>query len=119
MNGKHSLILITILALGFCPPSFSATMLAPALGPTLGDFGVPGFLADPTLDLVNSSGTVLRSNNNWQSDQGRKFRQPTWRPRYDEEAALIETLAPGQYTAIARGNGRTTSVGLVEVYNIP
>jgi hypothetical protein len=41
-----------------------------ALAPTLGDFGVPAFLADPTLDLVNSSGTVIRSNDSWQSDQG-------------------------------------------------
>lgn len=94
-------------------------MLARALGPTLGDFGVQGFLADPTLDLVNASGTVLRSNDSWQSDQGPQIQAANLAPKYDPEAALIETLAPGQYTAIVRGSGRTTGVGLVEVYNIP
>jgi hypothetical protein len=40
-------------------------------------------------------------------------------PNHDEEAALLETVAPGAYTAIVRGDGRTTGVGLVEVYNLP
>ena len=34
-------------------------------------------------------------------------------------SALVETVGPGAYTAIVRGNGRTTGVGLVEAYNIP
>jgi hypothetical protein len=39
-------------------------------------------------------------------------------PSHDEEAALVESLPPAQYTGIVRGNNRTTGVGLVEVYNI-
>jgi hypothetical protein len=35
------------------------------------------------------------------------------------EAALVETVAPGAYTAVVRGSGRTIGVGLVEAYNIP
>ncbi len=46
----------------------SARILARALGPSLADLGVPGTLADTTLDLVNSSGTAIRSNNNWKDD---------------------------------------------------
>jgi hypothetical protein len=40
-------------------------------------------------------------------------------PSHDVEAALIQIVAPGAYTAIVRGNNRTTGVGLVEAYNIP
>ena len=97
----------------------SLKILARALGPTLGDFGVPDVLADPTLDLVNSSGTVIRSNNNWKDSQRSEIEAAGLAPNHDEEAALVETVAPGAYTAIVRGNGRTTGVGLVEVYNIP
>jgi hypothetical protein len=30
----------------------------------------------------------------------------------------VETISPGAYTAIVRGSGRTTGVGLVEAYNV-
>jgi hypothetical protein len=95
-------------------------VIARALGPTLGDFGVQGFLADPTLDLVNASGTVIRANDNWKSSpQSAEIAAANLAPKYDQEPALLETLSPGAYTAILRGSGRTTGVGLVEVYNIP
>ena len=84
-------------------------------------FGVPGTLAAPTLDLVNASGTVIRSNDNWQDDPQQRAEIEAARlgPNHIEEAALVETVAPGAYTAIVRGKNRTTGVGLVEVYNIP
>jgi plastocyanin len=99
----------------------SARILARALGPSLADLGVPGALADTTLDLVNSSGTVIRSNNNWKDDplQRSAIEAAGLAPGHDEEGALVETVAPGAYTAIVRGNGGTTGVGLVEVYHIP
>lgn len=99
----------------------SVKILVRALGPTLSDFGVPGALANPTLDLVNASGTVIRSNNSWKDDaqQRAAIEAAGLAPNHDEEAALVETVAPGAYTAIVRGNNRTTGVGLVEVYNIP
>jgi uncharacterized delta-60 repeat protein len=99
----------------------STKVLVRALGPTLGDFGVPGALTNPTLDLVNSSGTVIRSNDNWKDDaqQRAAIEAANLAPSHDEEAALVETVAPGAYTAIVRGNNRNTGVGLVEAYNIP
>jgi hypothetical protein len=99
----------------------SLKILVRALGPTLSDFGVPGALANPTLDLVNSSGTVIRSNDNWKDDpqQRAQIEAAGLAPIHDEEAALVETVAPGAYTAIVRGSGRTTGVGLAEVYHIP
>jgi plastocyanin len=99
----------------------SLKILVRALGPTLSDFGVAGALANPTLDLVNSNGTVIRSNNNWKDDsqQRAQIEAAGLAPAHDEEAAVVETVAPGAYTAVVRGSGQTTGVGLVEAYNIP
>jgi len=99
----------------------SLKVLVRALGPTLSDFGVAGALANPTLDLVNSNGTVIRSNNNWKDDsqQRTQIESAGLAPNHDEEAALVETVAPGAYTAVVRGSGQTTGVGLVEAYHIP
>jgi uncharacterized delta-60 repeat protein len=98
----------------------SSKVLVRALGPTLGDFGVPNALANPTLELVNSSGTVLRSNDNWKDDpqQRTEIEAANLAPGHEQEAALVQTVAPGAYTAIVRGSGRAIGVGLVEVYNI-
>jgi hypothetical protein len=98
----------------------SLKVLVRALGPTLTDFGVPGALANPTLDLVNASGTTIRSDDNWQDDSAQQalIQAAGLAPSHAEEAALVETVSPGQYTAVVRGNGGTTGVGLVEVYNI-
>jgi len=99
----------------------SLKVLVRALGPTLSDFGVAGALANPTLDLVNSNGTVIRSNNNWKDDsqQRGQIESAGLAPNHDEEAALVETVSPGAYTAVVRGSGQTTGVGLVEAYHIP
>jgi len=97
----------------------SLKILVRALGPTLTDFGVPAVLADPSLDLVNSNGTVIRSNDDWKDFQRAEIEAAHLQPKYDAEAALVETLEPGAYTAVVRGSGRTTGVGLVEVYTIP
>ena len=35
------------------------------------------------------------------------------------ESAILSTLVSGNYTAIVRGKGDATGVGLVEVYNLP
>jgi hypothetical protein len=101
------------------PPNGNGVkILVRALGPTLTDFGVPGALTNPTLDLVTASGTVIRSNDDWKGAQQTAIEATGLAPSHDEESALIETIPPGQYTAVVRGSGRTTGVGLVEVYNI-
>ena len=99
----------------------SLKILVRALGPTLTDFGVPGALANPTLDLVNASGTTIRSDDDWQDDPAQKalIQAAGLAPNHAEEAALVETVSPGQYTAVVRGKSGTTGVGLVEAYNIP
>src|SRR5262249_30818323 len=45
------------------------TILIRALGPSLAAFGVSGPLADPTLELHDSSGNLIATNDNWQDTQ--------------------------------------------------
>ena len=39
-------------------------------------------------------------------------------PNDDLEAVLLIRLEPGAYTTVVSGNGGTTGIGLVEVYEI-
>lgn len=98
----------------------SINVLVRALGPTLSNFGVAGALTNPTVDLVNASGTVIRSNDDWKTDPSQMalIQAANLTPQYDAEAALVQALPPGAYTAVVRGASGTTGVGLVEAYNI-
>jgi len=98
-----------------------------AIGPELTQYGVPNPLADPTLELHDSTGALIASNDNWQhtiiggiitSDQVAAIRASGHAPRDPRESAIIATLPPGNYTAIVRGINNTTGVALVEVYDL-
>ncbi len=45
----------------------STEVMVRALGPTLSNFGVANALADPTLELRDINGNLIRSNDNWRS----------------------------------------------------
>ncbi len=87
------------------------------MGPTLTAFGVAGALTNPTLELHTSSGGIT-FNDDWRSDQEQAIIASQIPPSSDSEAAIIATLDPGAYTAVMRGKGDTTGVGLVEVYEL-
>ena len=87
------------------------------LGPTLTQFGVSGVLADPTLNLHDSTGTIA-TNDNWRDAQEAAILATGLAPPNDAEAAIVLTLQPGNYTAILAGKNGTSGVGLVEVYDI-
>lgn len=84
-----------------------------AIGPSL---PVAGNLADPTLDLYDSNGSLLASNDNWRDTQEADIIASTIPPTDDAESAGIVTLAAGAYTAVVRGKNGATGVALVEVY---
>ena len=96
----------------------NATVVVRAIGPSLADFGIPGALQDPALELKDANGTTLISNDDWQQGQPTEIQQAGLAPTDTRESALLATLAPGAYTAIVRGAGNTTGVGLVEVYHL-
>jgi len=91
----------------------SKNVLIRGIGPSS---GVPGALADPTLQLFSGS-TVLASNNDWKDTQT-AIQQTGIPPANDFESAIVQLLAPGSYTAVLRGNNGGTGVGLVEVYDL-
>jgi N-acetylneuraminic acid mutarotase len=98
----------------------TARVIVRALGPSV---PVAGALGDPTLELRDSSGALVASNDNWKtrpdgSSQQAEIEATNIPPTNDLESALVQTLPPGNYTTIVRGKNSTTGVGLVEVYNL-
>lgn len=110
-----------VMIAGFIAPSAtggSGSILLRALGPSLSGAGVSDPLADPVLELHNSNGDLLASNDNWKSDQQSEIEATGIPPTNDAEAAILVTLFPGSYTAIESGKNGGVGVGLVEVYNL-
>ena len=90
-----------------------------ALGPSLSGFGLSGVLADPTLSVYNSSGTLIATNDNWQSDPNHSVVESNGlAPSNVSESAAALNLAPGAYTVIVRGKDPTPGIALVEIYDI-
>jgi hypothetical protein len=98
--------------------SGSMQVLMRALGPTLQNFGVADFLADPTLELHDGSGALLASNDNWKTTQQAAITATGLAPPHDVESAILHTFTPGNYTGIVRGKNNTTGVGLIEAYDL-
>jgi hypothetical protein len=91
-----------------------------AVGPSLTNFGLSNVLADPTLELHNANGTIMVSNDDWQSDpasaaqltaNGLALSNP-------KESGIFASLAPGQFTAIVAGKNGGIGIALVEIYNL-
>jgi hypothetical protein len=90
-----------------------------ALGPSLSAIGVANAMADPILELFDSSGAVVASNNNWYpSAQMTEIQQSGFAPGNTAESAIIATLSPGSYTAVVSGFAGDQGVGLVEAYEL-
>ncbi len=102
-------------------------VLLRAIGPSLAQEGVAGPLEDPFLELHDSSGAIIASNDNWETtlmggaitmDQAATIRATTIAPTDPAESAILVDLTPGAYTAIMRGVNGGTGVGLAEVYDL-
>ena len=89
-----------------------------AIGPTLANSGVQNPLQDPTLELVDSNGNSIATNDNWRSSQEAEITATGLAPADDRESAIVRDLTPGDYTAIVRGAGDSTGIGLVEFYSL-
>ena len=110
-----------ILIGGFVVGGGTKTVLVRAIGPGLAGFGVAGTLADPTLSIFNSAGTVVASNDNWNAPDAATSAQVGAFPltAASRDAVIVATLPPGSYTAQISGLGTTrTGVALLEVYDV-
>lgn len=85
------------------------------LGPLL---PVSENMADPTLQLHDSSGAMIASNDNWRDTQEAGLKATTIPPTNDYDSAIVRSLNPGAYTAVLGGKGGTTGVALVEIYDL-
>jgi hypothetical protein len=104
----------------------SKRFLIRVIGPALGGFGVPGAIGDPVLELAGTNGTVIQTNDNWDSDPAAAA---TIREASAEvgafplasgsrDAAVVARLAEGAYTVVARGLNGTTGNSLIEIYEL-
>jgi hypothetical protein len=95
------------------------TVVLRALGPSLSGFGLSNVLADPVLRVYNSSGALIATNDNWQSDPNHFIVESNGlTPPSLLESATALSLAPGAYTVVVTGTNPTPGIGLVEVYDI-
>lgn len=107
-----------VLIGGFILRNASSKVVVRAAGPGLS--GVSGVLADPSLELHDSQGNIVMSNDNWQQDayQATQIQALGLAPANPLESALTATLGAGAYTVIVRGAHGTTGVATVEVYEV-
>ncbi|MEY2504878.1 MAG: hypothetical protein QOG27_1158, partial [Verrucomicrobiota bacterium] len=91
------------------------------IGPSLGAFGITDALADPTLELRDSNGGLIKLNDDW-TDNAADAAQLALlglAPSNPKESGIVATLQPdASYTAILAGKNQTVGVGLVEIYDV-
>ena len=93
------------------------------IGPSLACAGVPNVLANPTMELRDGNGALMRANDNWQDDPtgtcSAIIAGAGLAPTNNLESAICATLPPGLYTALLAGRNNGTGIGLVEIYDRP
>jgi hypothetical protein len=94
----------------------SKQVIVRGIGPSI---PLPEVLANPFLELHDSTGAIIASNDDWiNSSNKQAIIDSTLAPTNDKEAAILMTLSPGAYTAILSGVNGTSGAGLVEVYDL-
>jgi hypothetical protein len=108
------------------PAGSTKKIIVRALGPFLAGFGVADYLANPTLDIFQESNRIAM-NDDWRTtqsgglitaDQSTEIATGGFAPSNELESAIIANLAPGSYTAVVRGLGNTTGIGLVDAFDL-
>jgi arylsulfate sulfotransferase len=115
VSGGDNVLIGGFIVRGTAPKA----MVLRALGPSLSGFGLSNVLRDPVLSVYNSSGDLIGTNDNWQSDVNHSVVEANGlAPANPLEAAQVRTLPPGAYTVIVTGKDATPGIGLVELYDI-
>ena len=105
----------------FISPGATKTVLIRGIGPSLAPLGVTGGLADPALQLFSEKSPLpLATNDNWAGGAllgpfaavGAFPIDPA-----SLDAALQINLASGAYTGQVLGNGGTSGIALLELYD--
>jgi hypothetical protein len=88
-----------------------------ALGPSLSSLGVKGTLADPALEVYDSTGALIEQNDNWTTLPPGTV-PPDLEPANPAESVIVTSLPPGSYTAVLRSVDGTEGKALFELYNL-
>lgn len=110
-------------------PGPSKQVLIRASGPSLTQPGIGvsagDVLANPRIAVYDSHSVKILENDNWKVPgtgtlaTSADFSAVGAFPfSSDNDAALLATLAPGSYTVIVNGEGTSTGLALVEVYDV-
>ena len=72
------------------------------------------------MELRNSNGALLASNDNWQDDpeQAAQLKASGLGLPDPRESGIFASPPPGAYTAIPEGKDGGTGIGLSEIYNL-
>jgi mono/diheme cytochrome c family protein len=94
-----------------------------AMGPSLSSSGITNVLADPILELHDSTGAVVATNDDWADNANQQEIVDTGiAPASPRESVILARLPSDNngvaYTAVLRDAGNTTGVGLLEVYDL-
>ena len=92
-----------------------------AIGPSLAGLANP--LADPILELHDSAGAVIATNDNWPDNYNRQEIMDTDIAPTANNESVILTMLPSNdgnvpYTVVLRGVNDGTGVAVVEVYDL-
>jgi hypothetical protein len=87
-----------------------------AIGPSLAAYGLPA-VTDPVLELHDSTGAILVTNDNWNSHRADVLATGL-APSDEHESVIVTTLAPGNYTAVLKGLNGATGTALFELYDV-
>lgn len=113
--GTGDEVMIAGFIIGANSESGSARIIVRGSGPSIQ--GISDALQDPMLELHDSNGNIVATNNNWRDTQQAEIQFTTIPPANDLESAIVQTLNPDAYTAVLRGNNGT-GVGIIEVYKL-
>ncbi len=104
--------------------SEAATVILRSVGHSLVAHGIINAISDPTIDLHNSSGNIIKSNDDWiSSPDAQTIASYHLDPPNSIESAMIATLNPGSYTVVVKGyedssTPAATGVGLFELFDL-
>ena len=95
------------------------TLMLRAIGPSLSNSGISDALPDPVLELRDSTGALLASNDNWMDASNKQaIIDSGLAPGHNLESAILTSIDPGAYTAVLRGTNNGTGTALVEAYDL-
>ncbi|HKP03664.1 MAG TPA: kelch repeat-containing protein [Chthoniobacterales bacterium] len=90
-----------------------------ALGPSLSNFGIADALLDPVLELHDSTGALLASNDNWMDATNKQaIIDSGLAPSHNFESVIFTSLNPGSYTAVIQGVNNMTGTAVIEAYDL-